>query len=77
MIIGAVNAGYERAPVRRACRAVAGLWSGTTRINLRMAEVPAPRPCDRIEIDGDAFFIQGEPVRDCEKLVRAFDLRPA
>jgi len=42
----------------------ARLWSETTRIDLRVAEVPAPRPGDRVEIDGEAFLIQGEPVRD-------------
>ena len=54
----------------------ARLWSETTRIDLRVAEVPAPRPGDRIEIDGDAFLIQGEPVRDRERLVWTVDLRP-
>ncbi len=54
----------------------ARLWSETTRIDLRVAEVPAPRPGDRIEIDGDAFLIQGEPVRDREWLVWTVDLRP-
>ena len=55
----------------------ARLWSETTRIDLRVAEVPAPRPGDRIEIDGEAFLIQGEPVRDRERLVWTLDLRPA
>ena len=55
----------------------ARLWSETTRVDLRVAEVPAPRPGDRIEIDGDAFLIQGEPVRDRERLVWTIDLRPA
>lgn len=55
----------------------ARLWSETTRIDLRVAEVPAPRPGDRLEIDGDAFLIQGEPVRDRERLVWTVDLRPA
>ena len=55
----------------------ARLWSETTRIDLRVVEVPAPRPGDRIEIDGDAFLIQGEPVRDRERLVWTVDLRPA
>ncbi|MCB1356330.1 MAG: hypothetical protein KDK53_07515, partial [Maritimibacter sp.] len=45
----------------------ARLWSETTRIDLRVAEVATPRPGDRIEIDGDAFLIQGEPVRDRER----------
>ena len=31
---------------------------------------------DRLEIDGDAFLIQGEPVRDRERLVWTVDLRP-
>ena len=55
----------------------ARLWSETTRIDLRVTEVPAPRPGDRIEIEGDAFLIQGEPVRDRERLVWTVDLRPA
>lgn len=55
----------------------ARLWSETTRIDLRVAEVPNPRPSDRVEIDGDAFLIQGEPVRDRERLVWTVDLRPA
>ena len=55
----------------------ARIWSETTRLDLRTAEVPAPRPGDRIEIDGDAFLIQGEPVRDRERLVWTVDLRPA
>ena len=55
----------------------ARLWSETTRIDLRVAEVPNPRPGDRVEIDGDAFLIQGEPVRDRERLVWTVDLRPA
>jgi hypothetical protein len=55
----------------------ARIWSETTRIDLRVAEVANPRPGDRIEIDGDAFLIQGEPVRDRERLVWTLDLRPA
>ena len=54
----------------------ARLWSETTRIDLRVAEVPNPRPGDRIEIGGDAFLIQGEPVRDRERLVWTVDLMP-
>lgn len=55
----------------------ARLWSETTRIDLRVAEVANPRPGDRIEIDGDAFLIQGEPVRDRERLAWTVDLMPA
>ena len=55
----------------------ARLWSETTRIDLRVAEVSTPRPGDRIELDGEAFLIQGEPVRDRERLVWTVALRPA
>ena len=54
----------------------ARFWSETTRLDLRVAEVSEPRPGDRIEIDGDAFLIQGEPVRDRERLIWTVDLRP-
>ena len=54
----------------------ARLWSETTRIDLRVAEVPEPRPGDRIEIEGEAFIIQGEPVRDRERLIWTVNLRP-
>ncbi|MDX5369077.1 MAG: hypothetical protein LPL29_06840 [Alphaproteobacteria bacterium] len=55
----------------------ARLWSETTRLDVRVAEVPAPRPGDRIEIEGEAYLVQGEPVRDRERLVWTVDLRPA
>lgn len=55
----------------------ARLWSETTRVDMRVAEVPNPRPGDRIEIDGDAFLIHGEPVRDRERLVWTVDLHAA
>jgi len=55
----------------------ARIWSETTRVDLRATEAPNPRPGDRIEIDGEAFLVQGEPVRDRERLVWTVDLRPA
>ena len=55
----------------------ARIWSETTRLDLRVADVANPRPGDRLEIDGDAFLIRGEPVRDRERLVWTVDLRPA
>ena len=55
----------------------ARLWSETTRVDVRVAEVLNPRPGDRIEMGGEAFVIQGEPVRDRERLVWTLDLRPA
>jgi len=55
----------------------ARLWSETTRLDVLVAEVRSPRPGDRIEIDGDAFIIQGEPVRDRERLIWTLDLQAA
>ena len=53
------------------------LWSETTRLDLRVSEVASPRPNDRIVIDGEAFVVQGEPVRDRERLIWTIDVRPA
>jgi hypothetical protein len=52
------------------------LWSETTRLDLRVAEVADPRPGDRIIIASEAFVVQGEPVRDRERLVWSIDVRP-
>ena len=52
------------------------LWSETTRLDLHVAAVPDPRPGDRIVIDGEAFVVQGEPLRDRERLVWTIDVRP-
>jgi hypothetical protein len=53
------------------------LWSETTRLDLRVAGVAEPRPGDRIILDGEALIVQGEPVRDRERLVWTIDVRPA
>ena len=45
--------------------------------DLRVAEVANPRPGDRIVVDGEAFVVQGEPVRDRERLVWTLEVRPA
>jgi hypothetical protein len=54
----------------------ARLWSETTRFDVRVSEVAAPRPGDRLILDGDTFVVQGEPVRDRERLVWTLDTRP-
>ena len=53
----------------------ARLWSETQIFDLRVTEVPSPRPGDRIEIGGETFVIQGEPVRDRERLIWTVDVR--
>jgi hypothetical protein len=54
----------------------ARLWSETTRFDLRVSDVAAPRPGDRLVLDGETFVVQGEPVRDRERLVWTLDVRP-
>ena len=54
----------------------ARLWSETTRVDVRVTEVVQPRPGDRIEIDSEAYLVQGEPMRDRERLVWTLDLQP-
>ena len=53
------------------------LWSETIRLDLRVSEVADPRPGDLIVLDDAAFVVQGEPVRDRERLVWTIDVRPA
>lgn len=51
--------------------------SATAVFDLRFSDVATPRPGDRIELDGDAFLVQGEPRRDAQRLVWSLDTRPA
>ena len=55
----------------------AKIWSETQRFDLRVSEGTNPRPGDRLEIDGEAFLIQGEPTRDAERLIWTIDVHPA
>jgi hypothetical protein len=55
----------------------ARLWSETTRFDVRVAEVAEPRPGDRLDLGGETFVVQGEPVRDRARLVWTLDVRPA
>ncbi len=74
----------EPRPVRviaRRADAVTGfggarLWSETARLDLRVSEVAGPRPGDRLVLEGDTLVVQGEPVRDRERLVWTLEVRP-
>jgi hypothetical protein len=55
----------------------ARLWSETTRFEVRVRDVATPRPGDLLVLDGEAFVVQGEPVRDHERLVWTLDVRAA
>jgi hypothetical protein len=54
----------------------ARLWSETTRFDVRVSEVATPRPGDRLVLAAESFVVQGEPVRDSERLVWTLDVRP-
>ena len=53
------------------------LLADTTVVEVRTVEVPALTTDDTVEIDGDVYRVQGEPVRDSERLVWTAELRPA
>lgn len=55
----------------------ARLLSDTTRIDVRVADIPHPRPQEQILIGDETFLIQGEPRRDRERLIWTIDLSPA
>lgn len=55
----------------------ARLWAETARFDLRASEVAEPRPGDRLDLDGEAYLVQGEPVRDAARLVWRLEARPA
>lgn len=56
----------------------AGLFvSDTTLVDVRVADLPAPRPDDVIVMGADSHVIQGEPLRDRERLIWTLDLRQA
>ena len=55
----------------------ARLLSDTIRIDVRVVDIPDPRPQEQILIGEETFLIQGEPRRDRERLIWTVDLSPA
>jgi hypothetical protein len=53
------------------------IHSETALFDVRVSEVPAPRPGDTVIVDGVTYAIQGEPVRDRERLVWTIEAYPA
>ena len=53
------------------------LLSDTTRIDVRVADIPDLRPQEQILIGEETFLIQGEPRRDRERLIWTLELAPA
>jgi hypothetical protein len=48
----------------------------TTLIDIRTSDINAPAEGDTIEMDGTVYIIQGEPLRDGERLVWTIEARP-
>ena len=55
----------------------ARVWSETLRADVMISQVPEPAPGDRVTINGEMFEVQGEPIRDRERLIWTLELRPA
>ena len=67
----------RRAPDRVIDFGAGRFVSDTTVVDVRVADLPTPRPGDVIVIGADSHVIQGEPLRDRERLIWTLDLRPA
>jgi len=67
----------RRAPDRITEFGAGRLVSDTMMVDVRAYDLPDPRPGDLIVIGADSFTIQGEPLRDRERLIWALDLRPS
>ncbi|MDA3889143.1 MAG: hypothetical protein PF443_10175 [Allgaiera sp.] len=67
----------RRAPDRITEFGAGRFVSDTTMVDVRLSDLSDPRPGDLIVIGADSFTVQGEPIRDRERLVWALDLRPS
>ena len=48
----------------------------TVMIDIRVSEVAATAECDTIEVNDTVYVIEGEPIRDAERLVWTIEVRP-
>ena len=55
----------------------ARLVSETMRFDVRVSDLPAPRPDEQILLGEETFLIQGEPIRDRERLIWTIEAAPA
>ena len=67
----------RRAPDRITEFGAARFVSDSMMMDVRVSDLPDPRPGDLIVIGVNSFTIQGEPIRDRERLVWTLDLRPS
>jgi len=55
----------------------ARIWTATATLDVRTADVPLLAEGDAFEIDGDILLVQGEPLRDAERLIWTAEVIPA
>ena len=67
----------RRAPDRINEFGATRLMSDTMVLDVRVSDLADPRPGDLIVIGTESFTIQGEPVRDSDRLIWTLDLRPS
>lgn len=67
----------RRAPDRITEFGAGRIVSDTTMVDARISDLPDPRAGDLIVIGAESFTIQGEPIRDQERLIWTLDLRPS
>lgn len=67
----------RRAPDRITEFGAGRFVSDTMMVDVRASDLPDPRPGDLLVIGADSFILQGEPVRDRERLIWTLDLRPS
>ena len=53
------------------------IHAATAIFDVRVSEVATPAEGDTLEVGGDTYVIQGEPVRDRDRLIWSLDTRPA
>jgi hypothetical protein len=53
------------------------LLTETTVFDIRVSDIAAPAAGDTLEVDDTIYVIQGEPIRDAERLVWTIEARPA
>jgi hypothetical protein len=53
------------------------LHAETTVVDIRVADAPTIASGDAFEIGGESYLVQGEPLRDAERLIWTAELRGA
>ena len=67
----------RRAPDRITEFGSARILSETLTADIRISDLPDPQSGDLIVIGADSYAIQGEPIRDRDRLIWTLDLVPA